>query len=69
MTSFLVTSLASSCLDLPLLAATGRGLRLPLEGGGAVLEELLLPEVELGRLDVVPVAQVGDRHAVDQVLL
>ncbi len=42
---------------------------LPLEGGRAVLEELLLPLVELGRLDVVLVAQVGDRHAIDQVPL
>ena len=44
------------------------GLRLSLEGRGAVLKELLLPQVELSRLNAMPVAQLRDRHPIDQVL-
>src|SRR5262245_37936700 len=40
---------------------------LALEGGGAVLEELLLPEVEQGGRELMLIAEVGDGHAVDQV--
>src|ERR1700722_6174848 len=40
---------------------------LALEGGGAVLEELLLPEVKQGRLELVLVAEIGDGHLVDQM--
>jgi hypothetical protein len=38
-----------------------------LEGGGAVLEENLLPVVEEGRLDAVLIAQVGDRDLLQEV--
>ena len=38
-----------------------------LEGGAAVLEELPLPGVEDGGLELVLVAEVGDGHLVDQV--
>jgi hypothetical protein len=37
------------------------------EGGGAVLEELLLPGVEEGGLEMVLVAEIGDGHPVDEV--
>ena len=45
--------------DGPLVVALGRGV-LALEGGGAVLEELLLPEVEQRGGEVVLVTEVGD---------
>ena len=38
------------------------------EGGGAVLEELLLPVVEEGNGDAVSFADVGDRDFVEEVL-
>ncbi len=40
-----------------------------LEGGGPVLEKLLLPPVEDRRLQVVFVTQIGDRNPVNQVAL
>ena len=40
---------------------------LALEGGGAVLEELLLPGVEDGRLQVVLVTEIRDGHPVNQM--
>ena len=46
--------------------ALGRGV-LALEGGGAVLEELLLPEVEQGGRELMLVAEVRDGHVVDQM--
>src|SRR5437867_4144144 len=45
---------------------TGRRV-LPLEGGGAVLEEDLLPSVEEGGRELVLVAEVRDGHSIDQV--
>src|SRR4051794_21606410 len=39
-----------------------------LEGSGAVLEELLLPAVELGSVNAVFVAQIGDRDFFQEVL-
>src|SRR5438477_7465170 len=38
-----------------------------IEGGGAVLEELLLPEVEEGHGEVVLLADVGDRLLLQEV--
>ena len=67
MTSFLVASLARSASTWR-SAGVGPRLGLPLKGGRSVFEELLLPQVELGRLDVVPVAEIGDRHPIDHVL-
>src|SRR6201996_9095897 len=52
--------------DGPLEVALGRG-ALPLEGGGSVLEELLLPDVEQGGRELVLVAEVRDGDVVDQV--
>src|SRR3954447_11882041 len=46
--------------------ALGRG-ALALEGGGAVLEELLLPEVEQRGRELMLVAEVRDRDTVDQM--
>ena len=40
---------------------------LPLEGGGAILEELLLPEVELGRGKLVFIAEIRNGYAVDHM--
>jgi hypothetical protein len=48
------------------VVALGRAV-LALEGGGAVLEEQLLPGVEEGGLQLVLVTEVGDGHSVDQV--
>jgi hypothetical protein len=52
--------------DGPLEVTLGRGV-LPLEGGGAVLEELLLPEVEQRGGELMLVAEIRDRYVVDQV--
>src|SRR5579862_1148679 len=52
--------------DGPLEVAVGRGV-LPLEGGWAVLEELLLPEVEERGRELVLVAEIRDGDAVDQM--
>src|SRR6516165_6190953 len=52
--------------DGPLEVAVGCR-ALPLEGGGAVLEELLLPDVEQGGRELMLVAEVRDRDVVDQV--
>jgi hypothetical protein len=38
-----------------------------LEGGGAALEQLLLPAVEQIRIQLVLIAQIGDRHAFQKV--
>jgi hypothetical protein len=38
-----------------------------LKGSGPVLEELLLPALEQGRMDAVLVAQVGDRLLLQKV--
>jgi hypothetical protein len=42
--------------------------RLALEKRGQVLEHLLLPAIENGGLDLVPVTQIRDRYPVDQML-
>jgi hypothetical protein len=52
--------------DRAMEVATGCG-ALPLEGGGAVLEELLLPEVEQSGRERMLVTEVGDGDVVDQV--
>jgi hypothetical protein len=52
--------------DGSLEVALGRGELAP-EGGRAVLEELLLPEVEERGRELVLIAEVGDGHAVDQM--
>src|SRR3954447_3689687 len=52
--------------DGALEVALGRGV-LALEGGRAVLEELLLPEVEERGRELVLVAEVRDGDAVDQM--
>jgi len=39
----------------------------PLHGGGFVLEELGLPLVEQGWLDLMLIAQIGNADAIDQV--
>src|SRR5579883_2212307 len=52
--------------DGPLEVAVGCRV-LPLEGGGAVLEELLLPEVEQRGRELMLVAEVRDGDVVDQV--
>jgi hypothetical protein len=44
-----------------------RGGTLAFEGGGSVLEELLLPEVEQGGGELVLVVEVRDGYVVDQV--
>jgi hypothetical protein len=51
----------------PLVLGVGAAAVGTLEDGGAVLEELLLPGVEEGGLEVVLVADVGDGHPVDEV--
>src|SRR5512135_2378577 len=38
-----------------------------LEGRSTTLEELLLPEVEQGRRELMLVAEIGDGHAIDQM--
>ena len=52
--------------DGPVEAALGGGV-LALEGGGSVLEELLLPEVEQRGGELILVAEVRDGHVVDQM--
>ena len=44
-----------------------RGGVLAFEGGGAVFEELLLPEVEECGRELILVAEVGDRHTIDEM--
>src|SRR4051794_16480069 len=44
----------------------GRGV-LALEGGGSVLEELLLPEVEQRGRELELIAEIGDGDVVDQM--
>src|SRR3954452_13919024 len=62
----LALELVAQCGDGPDVPALGRGL-LGLEGGGAVLEELLLPEIEERGRELMLVAEVRDGHAVDQM--
>jgi len=47
-------------------SASALGRPRPLEGGRGVLEERLLPAVELRRLDAQLLAQVGDGGLLDQ---
>ena len=47
----------------------GFGLTVGVEGEVAVLEELLEPGLELGRVEVVLIAQVGNGNLVDEVPL
>jgi len=47
----------------------GFGLAVGVEGEVAILEELLEPGVELGGIEVVLIAQVGNGNLVDEVLL
>jgi hypothetical protein len=49
---------------LPLVVG---GVCLPLEALAGVFEELLLPVVVLGRVDVMFVAQIRDGNPIDQV--
>ena len=68
MTSFLRVSLASSCSIFCVLGVLGGlGLAAVVEGGVAVLEELLEPVVELVGVDVEFIAEVGDGDLVDEV--
>ena len=62
----LAAELVAEGVDGPLVLALG-GLALALEGGGAVLEELPLPGVEDGGLELMLVAEIGDGHLVDEV--
>ena len=55
-------------LDLGLLSVfDGLGLAAIVEGGMAILEELLEPAVELIGIDVEFIAQVGDRNLVEEM--
>ena len=65
-TSFLRWSLSRRAAMVRWRWPLGRGV-LALEGGGAVLEELLLPEVEQRGRELVLVAEVRDGDVVDQV--
>ena len=58
-TSFLRWSFCSRRAILPVLGVTGAS-GSGLEGGGGVLEELLLPAVEHGGVDAVLVTQIRD---------
>src|SRR4051812_26765336 len=51
----------------PLLLEVGRPLGAAFEGGGAVVEELLLPAVEHRGMDAVAVAEVRDRRVLQEV--
>src|SRR5512135_3035466 len=51
----------------PLLLEVGRPRGAAFEGGSTVVEELLLPTVEHGGVDAVPVAEVGDRRVLQEV--
>jgi len=52
--------------DGPLEVALGSGV-LAFEGGGAVLEELLLPGVEQRGRELMLIAEIRDAHTVDQM--
>ena len=68
MTSFLRTSLASSCWILVCWASsTALALRPLSKASMAVLEELLEPAVELVGVDVEFIAKVGNRDLVDEM--
>ena len=68
MTAFLRWSLASSCSILLVLGVFGGlGFAAVVEGGVAVLEELLEPGVELGGIEVEFIAKVGNRDLVDEM--
>jgi hypothetical protein len=62
----LAAELLPSGGDGPLVLGLG-GAVFSLERGGAVLEELPLPGVEGGKLELVLVAEVGDGGLLDQV--
>src|SRR5437763_10306662 len=62
----LALELVAQCRDGPDVPALGRAL-LGLEGGGAVLEELLLPEVEQRGRELMLVAEVRDGDVVDEM--
>src|SRR3954464_7788715 len=62
----LALELVAQCRDGAEVLALGGGL-LGLEGGGAVLEELLLPGVEQRGRELMLVAEVRDGDVVDQV--
>src|SRR2546430_4620086 len=66
----LARELGFELLDLLVLGILdGLALAAVVEGGMAVLEELLEPAVELVRIDVEFIAQVRDRDLVDEVTL
>jgi hypothetical protein len=50
-----------------LLLDLAGGAFLGLEGGGSVLEELLLPAVEHRRLQALFLTEIGNRHLIQQV--
>src|SRR5262249_49780135 len=52
--------------DPPILGVAGSP-GAGLEGGRGVLEELLLPAVEHGGVDAVPIAEVGDRGVFEEM--
>ena len=54
-------------LDLALLGCRTGGLAFAFESRGGVIEQLFLPLVELGGLDLALVAEIGDRHAFDEM--
>src|SRR5215468_5740049 len=62
----LALELVAQCGDRALEMALGRGV-LPFEGRRAVLEELLLPEVEQCGRELVLVAEVRDGDVVDEM--
>src|SRR6185437_6656784 len=62
----LALELVPQCRDGPDVPAVGGSLP-GLEGGGSVLEELLLPEVEERGGELMLVAEVRDGDAVDQM--
>ena len=62
----LALELVAECGDGAEVLGLGRGV-LAFEGGGAVLEELLLPEVEQRGRELELVAEVRDGDVVDQV--
>src|SRR5215212_2231548 len=62
----LALELVAKCRDGPDVLALGCGL-LGLEGGWAVLEELLLPGVEQRGRELMLIAEVRDGHVVDRM--
>jgi hypothetical protein len=65
----LLLQLGFQSFDLARLGGLLTGIGgLGLEDGGPVLEELLLPEVKKGGLDLVLLTDVGDGYLLDQVL-